>query len=48
MKLLVQSMVLSFALSMATKESLQHQTLLVKNSLESAVVMTERNENVWS
>ena len=37
---------LSFALDMTTKESLQHQILLVKNPLESEVVIIERNESV--
>ena len=48
MKLLIWSMVLSFALGVTTKESLQHQTLLVKNPLESVVVMTEKSESVLS
>ena len=39
-------MMLSFALDVTTKESLQHQILLVKNPLESEVVIIERNESV--
>ena len=48
MKLLIRSMVLSFALGMTTKESLQHQTLLVKNPLDSVAVMTEKSDSVFS
>ena len=48
MKLLIRSMVLSFALGMTTKESLQHQTLLVKNLLDIVAVMTEKSDSVFS
>ena len=48
MKLFIQSMLLSIALGMTTKESLQHQILLVNNPFESVVIMKERNESVVS